>query len=89
MMTLLKLRKGQFSLVEERVHPQAKAAGKAIRALTLPPDCLIAGIIRGGQLLLPAGDTLLQPADEVIAVIHPSKAGELAALLREPAFPTS
>jgi trk system potassium uptake protein TrkA len=87
MMTLLKLRKGQYSLVEERVHPQASASGRAIRDLALPPDCLIAGLLRDGQLLLPASDTVLQPADEVLAVVHASRAGELAALLREPASP--
>ncbi|MBM4430716.1 MAG: TrkA family potassium uptake protein, partial [Chloroflexi bacterium] len=36
MMTLLKLRKGQFSLVEEKVHPTAIAVGKALRDLPLP-----------------------------------------------------
>jgi trk/ktr system potassium uptake protein len=36
MMTLLKLRKGEFSIVEEKVHPNSFAAGKAIRDLNLP-----------------------------------------------------
>ena len=36
MMTLLKLRKGQFSLVEEKVHPGSSASGKALRDISLP-----------------------------------------------------
>lgn len=81
MMTLLKLRKGQYSLVEEKVHPTAIAAGKAIRDLGLPDECVIAAIIRKGQLIIPHGDTVLQPADEVLMVSHASQLQRLAALL--------
>jgi trk system potassium uptake protein TrkA len=81
MMTLLKLRKGQYSLVEEKVHPTAIAAGKAIRNLGLPQECVIAAIIRKGQLIIPHGDTVLQPADEVLMVSHASQLQRLAALL--------
>jgi trk system potassium uptake protein TrkA len=81
MMTLLKLRKGQYSLVEEKVHPAAIAAGQAIRQLDLPAECVITAVIRKGQLIIPRGDTVLQPADEVLAVVHASQAAQLAALL--------
>jgi trk system potassium uptake protein TrkA len=81
MMTLLKLRKGRFSLVEEKVHPTAVAAGKALRDLDLPKECIIVAIIRKEQLIMPHGDTVLQPADEVLAVVHASKAAQLAAIL--------
>ncbi|MGC8785849.1 MAG: potassium channel family protein [Anaerolineae bacterium] len=81
MMTLLKLRKGQYSLVEEKVDPTAIAVGKALRELQLPRECQLAAIIRKGQLLIPHGDTVLQPADEVLAVVHASQAAQLAAIL--------
>jgi trk system potassium uptake protein TrkA len=81
MMTLLKLRKGQYSLVEEKVDPTAIAAGKAVRDLSLPAECILAAVIRKGQLLIPRGDTVLQPADEVLAVVHASQLARLAALL--------
>lgn len=81
MMTLLKLRKGQFSLVEEKVHPEAPAAGKAVRDLELPGECVLVAILRKGQLLAPRGEIVLHPADEVLAVVHASGAGRLAALL--------
>jgi len=84
MMTLLKLRKGQFSLVEEKVHPEAIAVGKALRDLALPTECQVAAVIRKGQLLLPRGELVLQPADEVLAIVHSSQAVELAALLGPP-----
>jgi trk system potassium uptake protein len=81
MMTLLKFRKGLFSLVEEKVHPTAVAAGKAIRELSLPDECVLVAILRKGQLLVPKGDTVLQPADEILALVHASKVSQLAALL--------
>jgi trk system potassium uptake protein len=81
MMTLLKFRKGQYALVEEKVHPLALAVGSAIRDLQLPPQCVLAAIIRKGELIIPKGDVLLQPADEVIALVHSSDAAALASLL--------
>jgi trk system potassium uptake protein TrkA len=81
MMTLLKLRKGQYSLVEEKVDPTAVAAGKAVRDLNLPAECVLAAIIRKGQLIIPRGSTVLEPADEVLAVVHTSQLAHLAALL--------
>jgi trk system potassium uptake protein TrkA len=81
MMTLLKLHKGQYSLVEEKVDPTAIATGKAVRDLNLPAECILAAVIRKGQLLIPRGDTVLQPADEVLAVVHASQLARLAALL--------
>jgi trk system potassium uptake protein TrkA len=81
MMTLLKLRKGQYALVEEKVHPSALAVGKAIRELMLPPECVLAAVIRKGNLIIPRGDIVLQPADEVLAVVHSSQTAALASLL--------
>ena len=84
MMTLLKLRKGQYALVEEQIHPQASAVGRALRDLPLPSECAVAAIIRSGQLLIPRPALVLQPADEVLAVVHASQAAHLAALLGYP-----
>ena len=81
MMTLLKLNQGQFSLVEEKVHPQSLAVGKTVRALGLPTECVLVAIIRNGQLLIPHGDTRLMPADEVLAIIHAADLQDLAKIL--------
>ena len=80
MMTLLKLRKGEYSLVEEKVHSLSKAAGMAIRDIDLPTESVIAAVIRKGKLLVPRGFLMLQPGDEVLAVIHSSEMVKLAAL---------
>jgi trk system potassium uptake protein TrkA len=84
MMTLLKLRKGEFSIVEEKVHPESIASGKAIRDLHLPEECILIAVIHKGELLLPRGDTVLNAADEVLAVVQQSKLDQLAAVLGKP-----
>ena len=81
MMTLLKLRRGQYSLVEEKVDPTAVAAGKAVHELQLPSDCVLTAIIRKGKLIVPHGNTVLEPEDEVLAVVHASQLAQLAAVL--------
>src|SRR4030042_4320457 len=50
MMTLLKLRRGQYSLVEVLIPPGARAVGVAIKDLPLPDQCVIAAIIRKGEM---------------------------------------
>jgi trk system potassium uptake protein TrkA len=84
MMTLLKLRRGDYSLVEEKVDPSSAAVGKAVRDLALPGDCVLAAVIRKGQLVLPRGPTVLQAGDEVLAVVHSSCTSALAAILGHP-----
>jgi trk/ktr system potassium uptake protein len=81
MMILMKLRKGQFSLVEEKVAPSSLAAGKAIRDLDLPSRCVFTAVLRKGELIIPRGDLVLQAADEILAVVHASELEHLAALL--------
>jgi trk system potassium uptake protein TrkA len=84
MMTLLKLRRGEYSIVEEKVHPRAIVVGKSLREIDLPPECVFVAVLRKGRLIVPKGDTLLQPVDEVIALVHGTHLAELAALLGPP-----
>jgi trk system potassium uptake protein TrkA len=84
MMTLLKLRRGQYSIVENRVSPGALAAGKHVRDLDLTHDCVLTAIIREGELIVPRGDTVVQPDDTVLALVHSSQLDRVASVLRGP-----
>lgn len=81
MMTLLKLRKGEYSLVEEKVHPRSRAVGTAINGLSVPANSVLVAVIRKGTLLIPRPDLVLQPEDEVLAMVHGSELADLARLL--------
>jgi trk system potassium uptake protein TrkA len=84
MMTLLKLRRGEYALVEEKVHPASPAAGTALQHLNLPRECIVTAVLHKGAMIIPRGDTVLQSGDEILAVVHSDQAGALAALLGEP-----
>lgn len=81
MMTLLKLRRGAYSLVEEKLPQGAPAVGVALQELGLPQDCVIASIIRNGKLITPRGETVFEVDDEVLAIVGPDGAEQLALLL--------
>lgn len=81
MMTLVKLRKGEVSIVEEKIEAGAPAAGQAIKDVPLPSGCTLAAVVRKGEVITPRGDTLLQPNDEVLAVVRSSQEAELHRLL--------
>jgi trk system potassium uptake protein TrkA len=81
MMTLLKLRRGQYALVEERVHPSSAVAGRTVGEVAWPSTCVLVAILRGPDLLTPRGDTRIGAGDELLAVVHSGDASDLAALL--------
>jgi len=81
MMTLLKLRRGKYSLVEVRIPEKTKTAGIALKDMSLPDQCIIAAIIRHGEMIVPRGVTTIEVGDEVLAVTDSEGAEQLAALL--------
>jgi trk system potassium uptake protein TrkA len=80
MMTLIKLRRGQYSVIEEKIPPGALAIGTAIKDLQLPEECIIAAIIRHGKVILPRGITTFEVGDEVLAVVDDEGSEKLAKL---------
>jgi trk system potassium uptake protein len=80
MMTLLKLRRGSYSLVEEKIPEGARAIGVAIKDLALPEHTVIAAIIRRGEVVVPRGQTTFEAGDEVLAVADPDGAEQLVQL---------
>ncbi len=84
MMTLLKLDRGRFSLVEEKLPSSAPAVGQALRELDLPDNAVIAAIFRRHEMVIPRGDTRFEVGDEVLAVCDPSVVEQLAALFSGP-----
>ncbi len=84
MITLLKLRRGNYLLVEEKIPEGAEAIGVAIKDTALPEHCVIAAIIRKGEVMIPRGITTFQAGDEVLAVTDTDGAASLAELFSPP-----
>jgi trk system potassium uptake protein TrkA len=69
MMTLLKLRRGLYSLVEEKLPPRSRVLGISLKELPIPPTCVIAAVLRNGQVVTPRGNLVFEEGDEVLAVV--------------------
>jgi len=87
MMTLFKIRRGRYAVVEEKVPAGAKVIGIQLKDMGLAEHCVIAAIIRDGKMTLPRGDSTLQQDDEIIAVASPEGTQKLADLLAFPVYP--
>ncbi|MEW6402354.1 MAG: TrkA family potassium uptake protein [Chloroflexota bacterium] len=84
MMTMLKLRRGKYSIVEEKINSGAPAIGMSIKDLPLSQNCIISGIIRNGEIVLPRGITMLEEGDEVLALVDDQAREQLAKFLTRP-----
>jgi trk system potassium uptake protein TrkA len=59
---------GQVMVLEITLKPHSPAVGYTLQELNLPPDSLIAMIIRGGEFLVPRGSDRLAAEDELLLV---------------------
>ena len=84
MMALAKIRRGHYSLFEEKILSGAFAIGKSIKDLGLLDTCVIAAILRQGVVVAPRGMTIFEEGDEVLAVADIAGAHQLELLLTPP-----
>ena len=84
MITLLKLRRGNYSLVEEKIPAGARAVGMMIKDLPMPDHVVIAAIIRKGEIMIPRGISVIEPDDEILALADQDGAHGLADLFAPP-----
>jgi trk system potassium uptake protein TrkA len=84
MMTLVKLRRGNYSLVEEKIPAGARAVGIPLKDLGLMESCVIAAIIRDGKVVVPRGLSVFEVGDEVFAITDRDGVEQLRALFAPP-----
>ncbi len=65
---LFEISSGVASLVGMVVPEDARVAGKLIRNIEVPMDCVVAAVIRGKKFVVPRGDTKIQVGDQVVFV---------------------
>lgn len=79
-----RLRLGKLTgtdFLELEVSPESAVAGKALRDLNLPHDCVLVSVRRGRKLIIPHGDTVLQPGDKLTALVAEECRGQFCALV--------
>ncbi len=79
--TLLKLRRGNLSLVEAVVTEGSPAVSRSLSELELPARTVLVAVIRDGTLVIPRGDTTLQVGDEIVALTDVESQPALASIL--------
>ncbi|MFQ5984267.1 MAG: Trk system potassium transporter TrkA [Alphaproteobacteria bacterium] len=60
------LRQGVAEVIEAEALETSPLVGKALREVKLPAGILVGAIVRGGQVMKPRGDTVVQMNDRVI-----------------------
>ena len=78
---LMSLKHAQIAIVEASVSPNSPIAGMQLADIKLPPDCVFSAISRGPEVIVPTGQTRIEPGDEVIAVTRSSSEQALHDLL--------
>jgi trk system potassium uptake protein len=74
---LLDLPEERLEIIELSLGEGSKATGKRVGDLNMPDGSLLISVLRGGEGFVPGPDTVLEPGDEVLAVLDPGLEEEL------------
>jgi chloride channel protein, CIC family len=64
------------------IQPDSIAANKHINEVMWPGDCIVASVRRGSQTIIPHGDTIIKPGDELVIVSESPCTDELLKITR-------
>lgn len=67
-----------------QVQPESMAAGKRVRDLVLPSECVLVSVRRKERVLIPRGNTLLRPGDGLYVACTPQCEKPLRDLMETP-----
>lgn len=82
LMHLLTIQEKGLEIVEVTIPPESTAIGKQVKELSLPPESILALIIRKERKpTVPTNSTALQEGDQIIAVTRPESVEELKSAL--------
>ena len=81
MIHLLNLQHPDMAIVDLKIGEASPVLGAEIGDIELPPDCIIAAVLRGPDLIVPSGSTELLAGDDVIAIAHIDQEEALRRLL--------
>jgi trk system potassium uptake protein TrkA len=65
---LMSFKRGKLAIVRVDLPTDSPAINKEVKDIKLPPDSVLVSIVRAEEVILPKGDTVLKPGDDVIAL---------------------
>lgn len=81
---LLQFEGGNARLVEVTLAEECPAAGQAIAEIGLPRGATVVAVVRENHVVVPRGDTVLSPGDEVLLLVIGDADDEVRRLLVAP-----
>jgi trk system potassium uptake protein len=82
---LLDLPEQHLEIIEMLLPEGSPATGQRVGDLTLPDGTLLISVLRGNEGLIPNADTVLEPGDEILAVLDPKIEDDVTAYFAAPA----
>lgn len=70
MFTLLKLSRGDYSIIQIKVHQHAKAANEFVKDLSIPKETVIIAVTRNESVIIPKGDTQILVDDDILLLTN-------------------
>ena len=65
---LFSFKRGKLALIRVDLPESSPIINKKLQDLKLPPNSVLVSVIRGDEIIVPKGDTVLNPMDDVIAL---------------------
>lgn len=85
MLTLLKLNRGNYSIVQIKVDGKSAAVKKSLKDLDIPAKSLLIALYRGKEVIIPRGNTSIMADDNILAFADEDSQIKLNALFGNPA----
>ncbi|MCE5196624.1 MAG: TrkA family potassium uptake protein [Negativicutes bacterium] len=76
-MTLMKLNRGDYAIVQVTISEGSAAANRPIKELTLPENAVLIALNRGKDVIIPRGNTILKGGDELLAFTDKAAAAQI------------
>jgi trk system potassium uptake protein len=74
---LLDFPEERLEIIEMLLEKDSKVAGQRVGDLNMPEGSLLISVLREGRGFVPGPDTVLEPGDEVLAVLDPGREEDL------------
>ena len=78
---ILQLEGGQARLVEVTLADDSPAIDRAIKDIDVPRNATICAVVRSEHVVMPRGDTIFEPGDEVLAIVTPDSEDDIRRIL--------
>ena len=80
--TLYSIMDGRAEALEFKIHPDSNIIGIPLKMLNIKDNIIIAGIIRGGKVIVPGGDDEIMENDKVIVIAADQRLNDIYDIIR-------